>query len=219
MTTTMNISDLKAATEVGLSPAAVRFGLEDVQYFQMEDFFATTGHDPVLDWLIVRFVNITGARPAGVLNLDRAGLNKLESTVWLDDTGGRFVVQPVPDWFVDELFAFAKSRGSVRGMDKVFVKRSARGGFTPISSRQLSDMFARLRKRFEWADRQQVTAQTVRRYAIERMVNRFGIGVATTFAHIKPTYPVARPESVADALVELFGGDHPWLHRTPSPPQ
>lgn len=97
MTTTMNISGLEAATGVGLPLAAVRFGLEDVQYLQMEKFFGRTGDDPVLDSLIVRFVNITGARRAGVLNLDRAGLNKQESTVWLDDTRGRVVVQPVPD--------------------------------------------------------------------------------------------------------------------------
>lgn len=105
------------------------------------------------------------------------------------------------------------------GRDGQGVRRAVRAGSAPISARRFNDMFGRLRKSFEWADRQQVTAQTVRRYAVERMVNRFGIGVATTFAHIKPTSHAARPEMVEYAQVELFSGDHPWLHRTPYPPR
>jgi hypothetical protein len=30
-------------------------------------------------------------------------------------------------------------------------------------------------------------------------------------------YTVARPKEVAAAVVALYGGDHPWLHREPRP--
>ena len=213
----------------GMSPAArvkkpkrddgVRMALEDEHFEQMEDFFATTGDDPVLDTMVLRFLNITGARREGVLNLDIGGIDAEECTVRLDEKFGKVVDQPVPDWFIDELLAFARSRGSVSRLDKVFVKRTASGAFKAISARRFNNLFGdRLQASYVWADRQQVTAHTVRHHTITRMERRFGIAVATTFARHKPEgvtlmYGAAKPEEVAIALVEIFGGDHPWLHR------
>jgi len=99
------------------------------------------------------------------------------------------------------------------------VKRAASGAIRPIGPRRFNNMFGdRLQAKYVWADRQQVTAHTIRHHAITRIERQFGVAVATAFARHKPEgmtlrYGVATPEEVAFAVVSIFGGDHPWLHK------
>ena len=213
----------------GMSPAKrlkkpmrddeVRMALDDTHYDQMEELFLTTGDDPMLDTIILKFLNIAGARQEGVLNLDIGGIDETECTVRLDEKFGKVVNQPVPDWFIRELLDFARSRGAVNRLGKVFVKRTASGAIKLIGPRHFNNMFGdRLQANYEWADRQQVTAHTIRHHAITRVERQFGVAVATRFARHKPEgmtlrYGVATREEVAFAVVSIFGGDHPWLHK------
>jgi integrase len=196
-----------------------RRALEPDQLEQFWDLVENTGNDPELDALVCETAIIAGARREGVLNLDLSGLDQLECTVRLDEKNGKVVDQPVPDWFVRRLYEFALSRGACRPRDKVFRQR-ARGAkpARAITSRRLDSLFQRLQAAYEWADKQQVTAHTLRHHgitAVERASSKAG---STRFARHQPgdtneRYSKASEVEVAAVVVRLYGGDHPWLHR------
>jgi integrase len=197
-----------------------RLAIREAHLREMLEFFGSTGDDPELDLMINRFILITGARQEGVLNLKFGGLDPDECTVRLDEKFGKVVFQPVPDWFLTELRAFALARGSSRRKDPVFVKRLASGGFKAITRRRFNSMFGdRLQAACPWADKAQVTAHTLRHHAVTVIERATSRAVATAFARHKPEgtngiYTQASPEEVAEAVVLVYGGDHPWLHRS-----
>lgn len=215
----------------GMNPAAKvkkpkrldgqRMALEPEHYQQMVRLISFTGDDPELDALALRFLDITGARREGLLNLDLAGIDEQECTVRLDEKFGMVIDQPVPDWFIAELLDFARSRGAVKPQDQVFVKRTRSGALESMGARRFDYIFTdRLQSSFEWADRLQVTAHTIRHHAITRIERHAGGAVAGAFARHLPQgvtdiYARASRREVATAVVGLFGGDHPWLHRQP----
>jgi len=198
-----------------------RMALEDEHFEQMVELIGSTGDDPQLDALVLRFIDITGARREGLLNLQVGGIDREECTVRLHEKFDTVFDQPVPDMFVDELLTFAAARGSVARTDPVFVKRTASGGFTPMGRRRYDYIFTdRLQSSFTWADKLQVTAHTLRHHAITRVERRYGRAVAQAFARHAPEgitdiYALANQAEVATAVVGIFGGDHPWRHRPP----
>lgn len=217
----------------GMNPAAKlakpkrsdgqRMALEDEHYEQMTRLIASTGDDPQLDNLVLRFLAITGARREGLLNLTLAGIDEQECTVRLDEKFGAIVDQPVPDWFIAELLVFARERGAVNREDRVFVKATRSGTLQSMGRRRFDYIFTdRLQSSFEWADRLQITAHTIRHHAITQVERHAGAAVAGAFARHLPQevtdiYSRASRREVAAAIVDLFGGDHPWLHRQPRP--
>jgi len=196
-----------------------RLALKEEHLREMLEFFGSTGDDPELDLMIIRFILITGARQEGVLNLRFGGLDPDECTVRLDEKFGKVTNQPVPDWFIAELRAFALARGASRRKDPVFVKRLASGRFAQISRRRFNSMFGdRLQAACPWADKAQVSAHTARHHSVTVIERATSRAVATAFARHKPEgtngiYTQASPEEVAEAVVLVYGGDHPWLHR------
>ncbi len=78
------------------------------------------------------------------------------------------VDQPVPDWFVEELYRFAVSRGATRPSDQVLRTRGTAKTRrrTPITDRRLDYLFQRIQTSLPWADRKQVTAHVLRHHAI-----------------------------------------------------
>lgn len=86
--------------------------------------------------------------------------------VRLDEKFGKVVDQPVPDWFVRGLHEFAVRRGAAR----------------PITSRRLDGLFDRLKKAYDWADKQQVSTHTLRHHAIT-MVERSSSGSTAATTH------------------------------------
>ena len=197
-----------------------RLAIKEEHLREMLEFFGSTGDDPELDLMICRFILITGARQEGLLNLKFGGLDQDECTVRLDEKFGKVVHQPVPDWFMAELRAFALARGANRRKDRVFVKRLASGGFRPITPRRFNSLFGdRLQALCPWADKTQTTAHTLRHHAVTVIERATSRAVATAFARHKPEgtngiYTVASREEVAEAVVLVYGGDHPWLHGT-----
>lgn len=129
----------------------------------------------------------------------------------------------MPDSFVTELLEFAKRRGATHRTDKVFRKRLGGGRFEDITRRRFNYMFGdRLQSSFEWADRLQVTAHTLRHHSITRVERNFGKAVSTAFARHSPgdvndIYTKASRREVAQAVVKIHGGHHPWLDRAPRP--
>mgnify|MGYP002778752401 CR=1 FL=1 len=197
------------------------------EQFQLDEVWAVatgTGDDPVLDEHILETILIAGARQEGILNLTLGGLDHVECTIRLDEKFGKVVHQPVPDWFVAKLHAFAVGRGATRPGDAVFrYHLGGRRRGAPIGSRRFDYLFEdRIQARLAWADKEQVTGHTVRHHAITVVEREFSHAVSVAFARHEPEgvngrYTVARPKEVAAAVIALYGGDHPWLHREPRP--
>ncbi len=200
-----------------------RDALEDQHFSAMVQLLSSTGDDPELDAMIVRFLDITGARQEGVINLTLGDVDESECTVRLHEKFKSKVDQPVPDWFIAVLLEFARRRGATHRTDKVFRKRLGGGRFEDITRRRFNYMFGdRLQSSFSWADRLQVTGHTLRHHSITRVERDFGKAVSTAFARHTPgdvndIYTKASPREVAQAVVKIHGGDHPWLHRAPRP--
>lgn len=216
----------------GMNPAAdlkkpkrvkgvTRLALKPALYEQMVELISSTGDDPELDEMIVRFIEVTGARQEGVVNLHVEDIDLSECTVCLHEKFGTSVQQPVPDWFITELLAFARRRGATKRGDQVFRRRARSGQFEDITRRRFNYIFCdRLQASFDWADRVQVTAHTLRHHAVTKVERHAGRAVAGAFARHVPEgttdiYTVASRREVAQAVIDLHGGDHPWLHREP----
>ena len=201
-----------------------RQALPQHHYDQLWELVRNSGDDPELDELVCETIVIAGARQEGILNLSLDGIDRTECTLRLDEKFGKVVHQPVPDWFVAKVHAFAVSRGATRPGDPVFVKR-AKGTrpAAPITNRRFDNIFAtRLQSAFEWADRQQVTGHTLRHHAIAVIERAASKAVSLRFARHEPEdvndeYSRATETEVAQAVVAVYGGDHPWLHRPPQP--
>ena len=196
-----------------------RQALEQQQLEDAVRLIETTGDDPELDRLIVDTILIAGARREGILNLTLSGIDRTEMTVRLDEKFGKVVHQPVPDWLIAELHAFAIARGAVRPADQVFRKRAGgkrAGG--PITGRRFDNIFQRLQAGLEWADVEQVSAHTLRHHAISVVERASSKAVSLRFARHEPEdandrYSKATDKEVAQVIVRLYGGDHPWVHR------
>ncbi|MEX0428638.1 tyrosine-type recombinase/integrase [Nocardioides sp. DS6] len=203
-------------------PARLEGSRRPLRAVWMEDFWsfiAGTGNDPELDVMLCKTVMITGARREGLTNLELGWLDTEECTVRLDEKFGKVVDQPAPDWFVQELRDFAIARGARRADDKVFRYRPGRSAdWIPITDRRLDYIFDRLQAAYEWADKRQVTAHVLRHHAIALVERAASKSVAIRFARHEPEdttdrYGRASAKEVAQTVVRLYGGDHPWIHR------
>ena len=199
-----------------------RMALEDKLYQDMFALLSSTGDDPELDELILRFLDITGARQEGVLNLRLQDIDRSECTVLLREKFETDVDQPVPDWFIEELLEFAHRRGAVNRGDGL--PQAGRAGALQAdreASLQLR-LLRQLQSSFTWADDMQVTAHTLRHHATTKVQRHAGSAVSTAFARhalveTNDIYTEASQREVAQAVIDLHGGDHPWLHRQPRP--
>jgi integrase len=197
----------------GLRPA-----LEQEQFDELWQVVTGTGDDPELDELLVETILIAGARVEGLLNLTLGGVDLDDCTLLLDEKFGKKVAQPVPDWFAAKVHAFAVARGAKRRDDKVFVyRKSSRRQGAAITDRRFDNLFTdRVQAMLPWADKQQVTAHTLRHHAISVVERRFSKAVSLAFARHEPEdvndkYSRASKEEVAQAVVALYGGAHPWV--------
>lgn len=195
-----------------------RPALEQDEMDELWEVVTGTGDDVELDRLLVETILIAGARVEGTLNMTLGGIDLDDCTLLLDEKFGKKVHQPVPDWFAAKVHAFAVSRGAKRRDDKVFVYRpGGRRRGAPITIRRFNYIFTnRVQAMLPWADKQQVTAHTLRHHAISVVERRFSKAVSLAFARHEPEdvndrYSKASKEEVAQAVVALYGGGHPWV--------
>ncbi len=193
-----------------------------LKHQQVNEFWSVvrgTGNDPELDWMICQTILISGARREGLLNLTLGWVDRESCTIRLDEKFDKKVDQPVPDWFVHLLHDFAVSRGATHPTDKVFRLRAAADGTPgePITSRRLDGLFQRVQSLLPWADRDQLTAHTLRHHAIALVERHAGNQVSAAFARHEPEdthslYGRASREEVAQAVIEIHGGEHPLVN-------
>lgn len=195
---------------------ASRTWLSDGQMAEVLSLASASGDDPELDGLLCQFHLITGARQEGALNLFVRHVDLKAGMVTLDEKNGKIAEQPVPDWLAVRLLEFAASRGSTAANDPVFVKKSRSGRVTRVTPRRYNYIFERLQSLSEWMDREQVTAHTLRHCAGKLVERHAGKMVAEAFLRharsgVTDGYTWAKPDEVARAVIDLWGGRHPMV--------
>jgi integrase len=173
--------------------------------------------DPALDRLLVKFFFHTGARRDGAINLTVGMLNFERQSVTLVQKYGKATEVPVCRSLLEELAAFAASRGSTNPDDPVFrldsLDRST-GQLRPLSDKHFDSLHDDIRDHCDWAREEGWTVHWVRHHAKAEMHDIGGPAVARQFmghsaAHVTERYGPASFEHVAWAVSVRTGEPHP----------
>ena len=200
-------------------PKSTRSAIPGDLLLEVWDKAGTTGNDPRLDLLLLRFHLETGARRGGALALTRGDLDPARQTVWLSEKNGERREQPVTTKLLAAITGHMADRGvPQKNSAAVFRYRDGR----PLSRRRYDTLFERLRR--EVPEAGQISAHWLRHTAITMVEYASSYSVAVAFAgHSNPrdvtgTYITITIADVADAVGRVWGEVHPLAPSKASPP-
>lgn len=177
----------------------------------------TTGDDPILDGLLLRFHLETGARRGGALALRLRDLDRGRQCVRLREKNDTERWQPVSMTLLAALIAHAEARG-VTEPDEALFRRKPRAGAVQgvaVSRRRYNTLAERWRKHLPWCCELGVSIHWCRHHATSSIERIAGYAVARAFAgHVSSdetttTYIKAHLHEVARAVAVYTGEPHP----------
>jgi integrase len=175
----------------------------------------TTGNDPILDALILRFHTETAARRGGALALVLADLDPQRCLVRLTEKGNTLRWQPISPTLAACLVDHAAARGAVLPTDPLLRYRDGR----PVTSRRHDHLWHRLGQHLPWVAAQGVSTHWLRHTTLTWVERHFGYGIARAYAgHTDSTGPAtttyikAALHETATALAAMTGQPHPLAH-------
>lgn len=178
----------------------------------------TTGNDPHLDGLLVRFHEEVGARRGGALSLRIRDLDEVGLRVYLREKGKTDRWVPVSRTLLRPLLDHAQARGATGPQDAVFRQKPKRGEKVgaPLTSRRYDNLAKRWQTQLPWATTDLVSVHWLRHTAIAEVERLAGLSVARKFAgHTDDagvttlSYTKASPAEVAAAQSQRTGEAHP----------
>ncbi|RAS58960.1 site-specific recombinase XerD [Lentzea atacamensis] len=202
--------------------ATTRRALPDNRLREINEIAGSTGNDPELDLVLLRFHTETAARRGGALALRHCDLDAEQCLVRLFEKGGTLRWQPVSPTMMNHLLVLGKERGAV-GNEQLLRYRNG----DPITRRRYDYLWRRLGKHLPWVATQQVSTHWIRYTTLTWVERHFGYAVARAFAgHFgksdagtTTTYVRATVEEVATALAALTNEEHPLaVAIRPGPP-
>jgi site-specific recombinase XerD len=192
---------------------STRRALPDSRLAEINQVAATTGNDPALDTLLLRFHTETACRRGGALALRRCDVDVEQCLVLLREKGETVRWQPVSPTLVHHLIAHYGERGNNHPDEQLLRYRNGR----PITRRRYDYLWCRLSRHLPWVATQQISIHWLRHTTLTWVERHFGYGVARAFAGhngkndggTTSTYVRADIHEVATALAALTGEDHP----------
>ncbi|MDP9792925.1 integrase [Catenuloplanes nepalensis] len=192
--------------------ASTRRALPHSGLAEIIEIAGSTGNDPELDSLVLRFHLETACRRGGALALRRTDLDPQQCLVLLREKGGTVRWQPVSPTLMAQLLAHHEQRG---GDPKAQLLRYRNGN--PITSRRYDHFWSRIGRHLPWVRSQQVSTHWLRYTTLTWVERHFGYAVARAYAGhegkndagVTYTYVRAALEEVARALAALTGEAHP----------
>lgn len=191
-----------------------RRALSDRHLTEINRVAATTGNDPALDTLLLRFHTETACRRAGALTLRPRDLDTALCVVTLTEKGGTTRTQPISPSLTTHLQAHIHHRHNDDPNSPLFRYRNGR----PITRRRYDHLWTRLGLHLPWVATQQVSIHWIRHTTLTWVERHFGYAVARAYAGHLPrghepsattTYIRADIEEVAAAVSALTGEAHP----------
>lgn len=194
-----------------------RRSLTDVELEELWHVAASTGNDPELDTLLLRFHLESGARRSGALTAKVSDVDDVHCTIELTEKFGRKRSQPIGLMLTHALLGHARSRPGETEL--LFRYKNGR----PLTRKRYETLFARFRNELAWAEKQELSSHWLRHTAItyiERVTNSYAI--ARRFAgHSEKTptdtYLSTSINDVARALELVTGEKHPLSNLEPIP--
>jgi len=196
--------------------ASTRRALPNARLAEINQVAATTGDDPALDTLLLRFHTETACRRGGALNLRRLDLDERQCLVRLREKGGTQRWQPVSPTLMRHLLAHWDERGN--GDPKSSGQLLRYRNRDPITYRRYDGLWTRIGRHLPWVATHGITAHWLRHTIITWVERSFGYAVARAFAgHAESggdvgstaTYIKADLSEIAAAVAALTGEPHP----------
>ncbi len=172
---------------------------------------------PTVDLLLLATMVVTGCRASEVLRLTRADVDGEQCLIRLRRDKGTSRWLPVPDYLARELMHQAAASGAETASDRLFVARDRPGAVRPITYTRLRRMLAGYPRRGD-VPQPVITVHQLRARTIALLAAHQGVGLAIALGHTDRRTALTHIErdlSLALAIVEIFGGDHPWFHQLP----
>lgn len=200
---------------------STRTALADDRIAEIIDTAGTSGDDPELDLLIIRFHTETAARRGGLLALRPKDLDVQQCLVMLQEKGGTFRWQPVSPTLMQYLLRHIDHRGASPDQPLLRYRSGNR-----VGRRRYDYIWTRIGKTLPWVTTQNISAHWLRHTTLTWVERVYGYGVAlayaghaespndagTTARYVKATLP-----EVATALAGLTGEPHPLALTTAAP--
>jgi integrase/recombinase XerC len=191
-----------------------RFALPTDRLSQINHVAATTGNDPELDSLLLRFHQETAARRGGALAMRTPhDLDPDQSLVCLHEKGGTTRWQPVSRTLMQALLEHSDTRSAPPGEQLLRYQNG-----TPLTRRRYDSLWNRLGRHLRWVSAQQVTTHWLRHTTLTWVERNFSYAIARAYAgHLEHsgdigttvTYVKAGIHEVATALAALTSEPHP----------
>ena len=192
-----------------------RRALTDVELEELWHVAATTGNDPELDTLLLRFHLESGARKAGALAARVGDIDDVHCTIELTEKFGRRRKQPISMLLVHALLGHARERPGET--DQLFRYKNG----NRMTRKRYETLFGRFRNELLWAQEERLSSHWLRHTAItyvEQVTNSYAI--ARRFAgHSEQsptdTYLSTSINDVARAVEAITGAKHPLSNAEP----
>lgn len=191
-----------------------RYALPADRLGQINTVAATTGNDPELDSLLLRFHQETAARRGGALAMRTPhDLDPDQSLVRLHEKGGTARWQPVSPTLMQALIDHGDTRGAPEGGQLLRYQNG-----NPLTRRRYDSLWNRLGTNLGWVAAQQVTTHWLRHTTLTWVERNFSYAIARAYAgHIDHssevgttvTYVKAGIHEVSTALAALTNEPHP----------
>lgn len=190
----------------------VRWALDVTQLHELDNIACTTGTDPELDSLLMRFHLETAARRGGAVKLTIGALNLHRQTATLHEKGDKQNEVPLTQELIEAMIAHCERRavGPVRANTPVFHYRNG----MPLTRRHYNNLAERWHKHLPWAAQAGVSVHWLRHTVLTDVERLCGEAVAAKLAGHEPSsvarnYTKATIEDVARALTLRCGETHP----------
>jgi len=195
---------------------STRRALAQRQLEEIINIASTTGNDPDLDLLLLRFHIETACRRGGALGLRIKDLDDHNCCVQLREKGGTVRWQPVSPTLMLALKQHITERvpDGAPSSEPALRYRTGR----PITGRRYDSLWDRIGRHLPWVAQQGITAHWLRHTTLTWVERTFGYAVAHAYAghtdntadtRATITYIRASLEEVAHALAALTGEPHP----------
>lgn len=201
---------------------STRRALSESHLAEINHIAATTGNDPALDSLLLRFHTETACRRAGALTLCPRDLDPQLCVVALTEKGGTRRPQPISRSLMTHLQTHIHHRRNTEADATVFRYRDGR----LITRRRYDHLWHRIGNHLPWVAAQQISIHWIRHTTLTWVERHFGYAVARAYAGHQPrgheptataTYIRADIEEVATALAALTGEVHPLARENEGP--
>lgn len=193
--------------------ASTRRALSNSELDEIVNTAATTGNDPELDTLLLRFHLETACRRGGALALRSADLDVHQCLVRLREKGQTTRWQPISPTMTTTLTAHHEQRGTGDRHDILLRYRNG----SPLTARRYDQLWHRIGIRVPWVATQQVSTHWLRHTTLTWVERNFSYATARAYAGhngrndagTTATYVRADLNEIAIALATMTNEPHP----------